>query len=533
MYLLPMHVRLAFILVLGMSCTTRTREVSIKPLPPWGRAANVIGFRDLPFPMPAIPLPTIPEATFDIRQFGALPGGEVKNTNAIAMAIASASAQGGGRIVFPPGRWLTGPIHLKSRIALQIEKGSEILFSQDITDYLPPVFTRWEGTECMGVSPLIYCRGCENIAILGEGKLNGQGRAWWGLNKNQREQAARLYDMAVRNEPVERRIFATPEKFLRPSFIQFIDSKTILIEGVTVTNGPMWTIHPVYSENIVVRRVTVETEGPNGDGCDVDSVRNMLIEDSIFHTRDDCIVIKSGLNEDGWRVGRASENIVIRRVAFTKGHGGVVIGSEMSGGVRRVFAEKCVMNGVNRGLRIKSREGRGGFVEDVWYQDMNHQALLEEGIQITTFYGASTVEPRTRAAPLVRRIFVRNVYGQAAKQAFEILGLPSQPIRQVTFEHVSQAGRVGGIISDVENLKLWDLAVRNQVGPSLAIANSRWIDLNNVVCGGSSPCVSITGAVSDGITIGKLTYEQGSKAVWIGAEVAQNSVHYHASIPSP
>jgi hypothetical protein len=512
-------------LVFGISCVGMQR-VSITPFTSSGDLPDAVVIPGVPFPMPAIPLPVIPKTTFDIRQYGAVSGGMVKNTDAIAKAIAAASAQGGGRIVFPKGQWLTGPIHLKNRVALQVDKGAEVLFSQEIADYLPPVFTRWEGTECMNLSPLIYCRGCESIAILGEGTLNGQGKTWWGYSKNQKVVAARLYEMAVEKKPVESRVFSSPENLLRPSFIQFIDSKTILIEGITIINGPMWTIHPVYSENIVIRRVTVKTEGPNGDGCDVDSSRNVLIEDSNFHTRDDCIVIKSGLNEDGWRVGRPSENIVIRRVTFTKGHGGVVIGSEMSGGVRRVFAEKCIMNGINRGLRIKSREGRGGFVEDIWYQEMQHQALLDEGIQITTFYGASTVEPRTRTVPRFSRIYVRDVQGQATKQAFEILGLPSQPIRDVIFERVSQAGRIGGIITDVENLKLWDVEVRNEIGPNFQIAHSRRVDLNNITCGGSSPCVSITGAVSDDISIGTLAGEEGSAEVQIGKDVSQNTVRY-------
>jgi polygalacturonase len=481
----------------------------------------------LPFVMPAIPLPHIPSTNYDIRQFGAEPGGLVKNTKAIANAIASASANGGGRVIVPKGRWLTGPIHLKNRVALQVDAEAELLFSQEIADYLPPVFTRWEGTECMGLSPLIYCRGCEDIAITGKGTLNGQGNSWWRFSKNQRVIAAQLYEMAVQKVPVGSRVFSSPDNLLRPSFVQFVESRRILIEGITIQNGPMWTIHPVYSENIVVRRVTVMTEGPNGDGCDVDSSRNVLIEDSNFHTRDDCIVIKSGLNEDGWRVGRPSENIVIRHVTFTKGHGGVVIGSEMSGGVRRVFAEKCIMNGINRGLRIKSREGRGGFVEDIWYQDMKHRALLDEGIQITTFYGASTVEPRTRTVPRVNRIYVRDVHGQAMKQAFVILGLPSQPIRDVIFERVSLTGRIGAMITDVENLKLWDVEVRNQTGPNFQIAQSRWVDLKNITCGGSSPCVSITGAVSDGISVENLTCDEGSEEVRMDKDVSQNSVRYH------
>ena len=191
------------------------------------------------------------------------------------------------------------------------------------------MLTRWEGQELYGYSPLIYARDCENVAITGAGKLDGQGAAWWPWKKTQQAAA----DQAVRageRRRADREARARPvEGGLRPSFIQTVGCKNVLIEGVTLTNGPFWTIHPVYSENVIVRRVRVQTTGPNNDGCDPDSSRNVLIEDSFFSTGDDCVVIKSGLNEDGWRVGKPSENIVVRRLHGEAGHGGVVIGSEM------------------------------------------------------------------------------------------------------------------------------------------------------------------------------------------------------------
>ena len=298
----------------------------------------------------------------------------------------------------PAGRWVTGPIHLASNIHLHLAEGAELLFSQDFADYLPVVFSRWEGLELMNYSPLVYAKDCENVAITGKGKLDGRGQAWWPWKKTQKDAAKRLYDMASAGTPPEKRVFGTPGD-LRPSFIQTVGCKNVLVEGVTISSGPMWTIHPVYSENVIVRRVTVLTDGPNNDGLNPDSSKNVLVEDSFFSTGDDCVVIKSGLNEDGWRVGRPSENIVVRRLRGQRGHGGVVIGSEMSGGVRNVFVNDCEFVGTDRGLRIKSMRGRGGVIENMYYQNVRHLDLRLLDVELTTFYGSSTLVPLTQKPP--------------------------------------------------------------------------------------------------------------------------------------
>ncbi|MHC4622114.1 MAG: glycoside hydrolase family 28 protein, partial [Planctomycetota bacterium] len=237
------------------------------------------------------------------------------NTKAFAAAVAACNEAGGGKVIVPPGTWLAGPIHLRSNVNLHLESGAEIRFSTDFEDYLPVVFTRYEGIECYNYSPPIYANDCTNIAVTGSGKLNGQGQAWWTKKQKQKEAAQKLHEM-TRGVPVKDRIFGRPDAFLRPSFIQFINCRDVLLEGVTVGSGPMWTIHPVYCENVIVRKVTLHTKGPNNDGVNPDSCKNVLIEYCNFDTSDDAIAVKSGRDEDGWRVGRPSENIVVRHCRF-------------------------------------------------------------------------------------------------------------------------------------------------------------------------------------------------------------------------
>jgi polygalacturonase len=423
-----------------------------------------------PFPMTALARPKIPAAVFDIRDFGAVPGAEVKVTNAFRQAIAKASAQGGGTVLVPPGRWLTGPIHLKSHINLHVARGAELLFSTDFADYLPPVLTRWEGQEMYGYSPLIYARDCENVAVTGGGKLDGQGAAWWPWKKTQKAAAERLYEMASSGLPPEQRLLAF-EGGLRPSFIQTMACKNVLIEGVTLTNGPFWTIHPVYSENVIVRRVRVETTGPNNDGCDPDSSKNVLIEDSFFSTGDDCVVIKSGLNEDGWRVNKPSENIVVRRLHGEAGHGGVVIGSEMSGGVRNVWVTDSDFVGTDRGLRIKSMRGRGGSIENVFYENVRHRDIRLMVVELTTFYGSSTLVPKTQKAPRISNVHVKNVTAQGAQQAIDIVGLPELPIRDISFEDVDIVAAQGVRCVDCQNVSFKNTKLTSPSGEAFPTEN--------------------------------------------------------------
>jgi len=454
-----------------------------------------------PFPMADLQRPRFPAATFDVRKFGAVPDGTTKNTDAFRKAIEAAAGAGGGTVVVPPGTWLTGPIHLQSHVNLEVQAGAEIVFSDRFADYLPVVFTRWEGIEVYNYSSLIYAHDCTDVAITGAGKLDGRGKAWWAWKKIQAAGAKRLYEMATSGVPAKDRVFGTEEAALRPSFIQTVNCKNVLIEGVTITNGPMWTIHPIYSENVIIRKVNVITEGPNNDGCNPDSSRNVLVEDSFFSTGDDCIVIKSGLNEDGWRVGRPSENIVVRRVRGALGHGGVVIGSEMSGGVRNVYVHDCEFNGTDRGLRIKSMRGRGAVVENVWYEKVRHQDLRLMVVEITTFYGSSTLVPRTQTPPTIRGVHVRDLVAVGAKQAIDVVGLPEAPIQDVSFENLDVSSADGAHCVDVQGARFEHVKINPGHGSPFAFENAHNVTIDHSCPGGSSAgCVTVAGK-SDHITV--------------------------------
>ena len=374
----------------------------------------------LPDILAQIQVPVFPDRDFHITDFGAMEGGEVLCTEAIVQAIQACVDAGGGKVIVPEGRFLTGAIHLKSNVNLVVSKGATLLFSTDPDDYLPLVYTRWEGVECYNYSALIYAFEQENIAVTGEGTLDGQAGwdNWWAWNKKRDENGNKLvtlqgeprrifFENAEKGVPVEERRLGEGH-FLRPNFLQPYRCENVLIEGVTIKRSPMWEVHPVLCENVTVRGLTIDTHGPNNDGCDPESSKNVLIEDCVFDTGDDCIAIKSGRNNDGRRVDVASENIVVRNCVMKDGHGGVVIGSEISGGCRNVFIENCQMSSPNldRALRIKTNSIRGGVVENVFVRNIEVGQVKDAVIKVNFHYEEGDAGDFT---PIVRNIVVQNL----------------------------------------------------------------------------------------------------------------------------
>ncbi len=409
------------------------------------------------FDLPPVETPKIPDRRIDVTEHGAAGDGHTVNTEAFRAAITACTEAGGGTVVIPAGDYATGPIHLRSHVGLHLEEGATVRFSSRPADYLPVVFTRWEGHECHNYSPLIYARDCHDIAVTGTGVFLGQGEPWGTWKKCQ--DAKSIYDAEYDGVPVDQRVYGTETAALRPSFIQPIGCERVLIEGVSFIDGPMWTVHPVYCTHLTIRGITVDTHGPNNDGCNPDSCTNVLIEDSRFSTGDDCIAINAGMNEDGQRVARPCENIHIRHCRFERGHGGVVIGSGMSGGVRRVYAHDCECVGTDIGIRLKSRRGRGGFVEDVHIERLGMTDVCYEPIRINMHYGASSSEPRTDAPPSFRRIHIRDIACRGAEHALLLRGLPELKLQDVHLENVSIEAREGPVIEDVEGLRLENVRI--------------------------------------------------------------------------
>lgn len=383
---------------------------------------------------------------------------------AIQKAVEQCAADGGGTVIVPKGEWPSGPVHLKDHIRLHLEDGAVIRFSSRFEDYLPVVFTRWEGMECYNYSPLIYAKDCENVAVTGNGTLLGSGEGWWHWKGLQQAAANELCYAESNGIPVEQRVYGTEKAALRPSFLQTINCKNVLFEGFTVKNGPQWTIHPVYCENVTVRNVTVDTHGPNTDGLNPDSCQNVLIEHCTFDTGDDCIAINSGMNEDGWRVGKPSENIEIRDCRMHGGHGGIVIGSALSGGVKNVYVHECKIDGTMQGIRLKSMRGRGGYVYDARFENIEINHVSDQAVQINMFYEFSTVTPLGDAPSEVDHVEIRNVYGAGAKTGIEIKGLPECKLKNIVLENIHLTAEEAIVCSNVENIRFVDVNVKGEDG---------------------------------------------------------------------
>lgn len=424
---------------------------------PWSRLPGILA---------GIKAPTFPALDCAITKFGAKPDGVTEATEAFRKAIAECAGKGGGRVVVPPGEFLTGAIHLKSGVNLHVQKGATVRFSTDPKHYLPVVKTRFEGIEYMGYSPLIYALGQENIAITGEGTLDGQASDanWWSwkgrsepMPGTQRADRDKLFQQAEDGVPVEQRIYGAGH-FLRPTFIEPYESRNILIEGVTIRNAPFWIIHPTLSTNVTIRGVTVMSHGPNNDGANPESSTDVLVENSTFDTGDDCIAIKSGRNADGRRVNKPSERIVVRNSTMKAGHGGVTIGSEVSGSVRDVFAEKLVMSSpdLERGIRFKTNARRGGVIENVFVRDIEI-GEVGSAIDIDLLYEEGA---RGDFMPTVRNVRIERMTVKKATYAFFVRGLPGAPVRGLSVLDSSFSGVTRGtLIQGLEDLVLRNVSI--------------------------------------------------------------------------
>ncbi|HYG24108.1 MAG TPA: glycoside hydrolase family 28 protein [Verrucomicrobiae bacterium] len=411
--------------------------------------ADAIGWHSVPEILARIQAPRFPERNFPVTEFGAKADGATDCTEAIRKAIAACHEAGGGRVLVAGGTFITGAVHLKSGVNLHIAEGATLKFSADPAKFLPVVRTRFEGTECMNFSPLIYAFEQENIGITGKGTLDGSAtwETWWAMIVRNRETNAppshrTLLRHGDSGTPVEQRIFGEGH-LLRPNFVQPFRCRNVIIEGVFITNSPMWVINPVLCTNVTVRGVKVVSHGPNNDGCNPDSSRDVLIENCVFDTGDDCIAIKSGKNADGRRVGIPSENIIIRNCEMKDGHGGVVLGSEVSGGVRNVFAEDCRMDSPNldRALRLKTNAERGGGIENIFFRNVQVGRVAHSVLTIDLVYGRvyGGLFP-----PIIRNIEMQNVTSASSPRALWIVGTTNSIIENVrvidsTFKGVEAA----------------------------------------------------------------------------------------------
>ena len=394
----------------------------------WGMANKIIK---------SIKKTSFPNREYNILDFGAVPNSTELASEAINNAIIACNQNGGGVVIVPKGEFLTGPITLKSNVNFHLERGAVVKFSTRQELYFPPVLTRWEGIDCYTTRPMIYAYGETNIAITGYGTIDGQGSNdnWWPWNGNpkfgwkpgipsqksgSRDRLQMYSEGAV---PVAERIFSL-EDGLRPQLINFYSCNLVLIEGVRLQNSPFWVIHPVFCKNLIVRGVHIKSLGPNGDGCDPESCYNVLIDDCYFDTGDDCIAIKSGRNVDGRKWNIPSENIVIKNCTMKNGHGGVVVGSEISGGFKNLFVENCTMDSpeLERVIRVKTNSCRGGVIDGIYVRNIKVGQCKEAVLKINLDYQHDEICNRD-FPPSVKNVFLDNVQCDRSRYGILIIGL--------------------------------------------------------------------------------------------------------------
>ncbi|MDR0891196.1 MAG: glycoside hydrolase family 28 protein [Mediterranea sp.] len=389
----------------------------------------------------------------DMLKAGAKPDGQTLNTRLINATIGRLSADGGGTLYFPAGIYLTGSIRLQSNITLELEAGATLRFSDHFDDYMPFVEMRHEGIVMKSFQPLIYAVDAENITIKGEGTLDGQGSAWWkefyrivvdlkehgrrDLNKYQPMWELANNVASLRAQINEDYASMWDRRFFRPPFIQPLRCKRVRIEGVKIINSPFWTVNPEFCDNVTIDGITIHNiESPNTDGINPESCTNVHIANCHISVGDDCITIKSGRDAQGRRLAAPCENITITGCTMLSGHGGVVIGSEMSGSVRRVTITGCVFDGTDRGIRIKSTRGRGGVVEDIRVSNIVMRNIQREAVVLNLKYSKMPPEPKSERTPVFRDIHINGLTVDGVKTPIKIVGLEEAPITDITLRDV-------------------------------------------------------------------------------------------------
>ena len=447
---------------------------------------------NLPFDMPEVKPPSFPDYTINIKDFNAIGDGKTLCTKAFYDAIETLSVKGGGKLIVPPGVWLTGPIELKSNVNLHLEMGAVIQFSGDDADY-PIIKASFEGLETYRCQSPLSAINATNIAVTGEGVIDGNGQFWRPVKKakvtdsqwkeilNRPGGVVSKKDYWVPNEGYAKAeekanmnvvIAETEEewneykRFLRPVMVNFINCKNILFQGVIFQNSPAWNLHPLMCENIIIENVLVRNPyfAQNGDALDLDSCKNVLVINSKFDAGDDAICIKSGKDEDGRKRGKPCENVVVDGYTVFAGHGGFVVGSEMSGGVKNIKVQNCQFLGTDVGLRFKSTRGRGGIVENIYIDGISMMDIKNDAITFSMFYGVKTIEvdedikdnkskvKADETTPVFRNINIENIICNGAGRAMEFNGLPEMPIDGIYLKNVNIIAKSGAEFNYSKNI---------------------------------------------------------------------------------
>ena len=480
--------------------------------------------------LPKVQMPTFRKDTLTISKFGGVADGLTMNTLAINKAIEQCNRAGGGVVLVPSGLWLTGPITLKNNVNLHLATGALLQFTNKRTEY-PLVHTTWEGEEAVRNQAPISGNDLENIAITGNGILDGAGDAWRMVKKskltadqwkklvasggvvNDKQDSWYPSEQSLKGATTVIKAGQAPpyyeeiKDFLRPNMLSLTHCKRILLEGVTFQNSPAWCLHPLLCEDITLRNVTAKNPwyAQNGDGLDLESCRNGSVEGCTFDVGDDGICIKSGRDEQGRKRGVPTENITVRNCRVYHAHGGFVIGSEMSGGVRNLYVSNCTFMGTDVGLRFKTTRGRGGVVENIFVDGIDMTDIAGEAILFDMYYaakdpvpqqGESTpgesyelpvipAQPLTEATPQFKSFQIRNVRCKGAETAIMIRGLPEMAVKDILIENAVLQSRKGFVCIEADNIRLKNVALITQTktrngGPLMQMQNSHNVTLDNI-----------------------------------------------------
>lgn len=474
-------------------------------------------YKNLPFNMPKVQKPNFSKNRVSLTDCGGVGNGITLNTKAFEAAITELSAKGGGTLVVPFGVWLTGPIVFQSNINLQLEKGALILFSPD-KDLYPLVKTSFEGQETRRCQSPISGKNLQNIAITGEGAINGSGEAWRPLKKGKvtetywkaviksggvlktpdywlpSEKSLKGEKISEKNQNGQKEELTDAEwdsikDFLRPVMVSFIECKNVLLEGVLFENSPSWNVHPLMCENVIVDGVFIRNPSyaQNGDGLDLESCKNAIIVNSTLDVGDDAICLKSGKDAEGRKRGRPTENVIVDNCTVFKGHGGFVVGSEMSGGVRNISVSNCKFIGTDVGLRFKSNRGRGGIVENIYINNISMSDIVTDSFLFDLYYGGksasesledndesnqiSDLKPVNETTPVFRNIFVKNIVSRNARRAMFFNGLPEMNITNIHIENAEISSLIGAELSEANGIILKNVHISPKQGPALILNN--------------------------------------------------------------
>jgi polygalacturonase len=445
-----------------------------------------------------------------VRSYGAIGDGGTSDTAAIQKAVDACAADGGGKVIIPAGRYVSGPIFLKSREEVELESGAILLGSTNFADY-PAIDGRWEGIERKVYASLFTGRDLEHVSITGRGVLEGQGTVWWAANRKTAELRKKL---GLKGREPDNPSDA-PLRWPRPRMINLYNCTNVLIRDITILNSPSWNVHPVYCENVTVDNVTITApaDSPNTDAVDPDSCRDVRISNCRFDVGDDCIVIKAGYNEDGRRVGLPCEDILVSNCLFLHGHGGVVIGSEMSGSVRNVAVVNCVFDGTQRGLRVKTALGRGGVVEHFRASNLIMRNISDAAFSVTAAYadgqsGPVTGKPAPETIPVMRHIHWSDVSVSNTKKVAELSGLETSPLEDLSLMNVQVIAAKTGIRCDnAKGVLLENIDLQTTSGPAIEmqkVSNVEIFRLTASQANGDAPVISfkdVSGALVHASTV--------------------------------